>query len=61
LDDLELRLEWRDKVVTVAVNFTETVVRCRRVFPEALWKTVVAKPEAEPHPYWKYPPSNMFL
>ena len=31
------------------------------VKPDALAWTVVARSEAVPHPYWKYPPSKTFL
>lgn len=31
------------------------------LLPEAVGTTFVAKPDVEPHPYWKKPPSKLFL
>lgn len=51
-----------DSWLGVAVRGAETVSSAgRAVTPEAVATTVAAMSEAEPQPYWKFPPSKVFL
>jgi hypothetical protein len=49
-----------DKDVAVAVSSTEILGSSMAVRPEAAAETVAARSDAEPQPYWKYPPSYRF-
>lgn len=50
-----------ESVVGFAVRAALRLFRLIADFPAALIATVAAMSEAEPHPYWKNPPSNWFL
>jgi hypothetical protein len=47
--------------VTGSVRGTFKLVSLIALLPEAVATTFVAKPDVEPHPYWKKPPSKLFL
>lgn len=50
-----------DSEVTGSVRGTLKLVSLIALLPEAVATTFVAKPDVEPHPNWKKPPSKLFL
>lgn len=46
--------------VAEAVKSTETLAMLSSSRPDGAVATVLASDDAEPHPYWKKPPANLF-
>lgn len=50
-----------DRDVAVAVRSKDKLLRSKEDIPDAVMTTVVPRSDESPQPYWKKPPSKLFL